>query len=120
MDLEKTSRSKERREARVFRLWKETVEEYFYDKAAMHRRAEPFMAEIEVMREVWKGRHPDLMVVSWKQHKFRDELIQRYEMAEEVKRRSCTTTGMREIGKKKTMDMEEIKEDGQATGERTG
>jgi len=62
---------RERAEARDFRPWKEMVEEYSYGKAAMHRRAEPFMTEIEVMREVWKGLSPnvvDLMVVSRKQY----------------------------------------------------
>ena len=34
-------RSKERAESRVYTPWKESVEEYFYDKAAMHKRAEP-------------------------------------------------------------------------------
>ncbi|KAF8437020.1 hypothetical protein BGX38DRAFT_1274239 [Terfezia claveryi] len=58
-------RSKERADARTFKPWKETVEEYFYEKAAIHRRAEPQISEVETIREVWKGlspHAPDLMV----------------------------------------------------------
>ena len=87
-------RSKERAEPRVFRPWKESVEEYFYDKSAMYKRAEPHVTEVGLMREIWKGlspHAPELLVVSWKQYnqkEFRDELIQRHDMVEKSKRRS--------------------------------
>ena len=64
-------RSKERAESRVFKPWQESVEEFFYDKAAMRKRAKPHVTELELMREVWKGLSPHatkLMVVSWKQY----------------------------------------------------
>ena len=85
-------RSKDRAESRVYTPWKESVEEYFYDKAAMQKRAEPTITEIELMREIWKGLAPhasELMVVSWNQfsqREFRDELIQRQDVIEKRKR----------------------------------
>lgn len=95
-------RSKERAESRIYRPWKESVEEYFYDKAAMHKRAEPNITEIELMREIWKGLSPhavELMVVSWKQYnqkEFRDELIQRQDMVDKSKRKSRFGRGDRD------------------------
>ena len=68
-----------------------TVEEYFYHKLAMHKRAEPHITEVEVMREIWKSlsaHAADIMVVLWKQYhqkEFRDKLIQRQEMVDKIK-----------------------------------
>ena len=87
-------RSKERAASRVYRPWKESVEDYFYDKAAMHKRAEPDITEVELMREIWKGlspHSPELMVVSWHQYSqrdFRAELIQRQDVIDRSRRRS--------------------------------
>lgn len=92
-------RCRDKANARVFQPWKESVEEYFYDKAALHRRAESSITEVEVMREIWKGLAPhatELMVVSWKQHnqrEFRDELIQRVEISDTLKRSNRSGNG---------------------------
>lgn len=96
-------RSKERAASRVFRPWKESVEEYFYDKAAIHKRAEPDITEVELMREVWKGLSPhtsELTVVSWPQYsqkEFRDELIQRQDVIDKSRWQSRFGRGERDL-----------------------
>lgn len=73
--------SEQRAEAHVHIPWRESVEEYFYDKAAMHKRAESDIIEIELIREVWKGlstHASELIVVFCKQlnqKEFRDKLL---------------------------------------------